>query len=129
VNKPLKNAIGDLIATAEAEQLTVARYRAALELLSQGHVFDAPAFAGAVLAGQDVQRAHVADVVALSLPNEAEDQVAIEAGLKRHLARRELVKAALAWYEATTPDVWAADVALQKACKAFRAAGGSEVTG
>lgn len=101
-------------------------YRDALALIAAGHVFDAPAFARAVLDGMAPQRAHEADIAGMNEPHDADAQVAIDEALKRWQAQRALVRAALAWYEATTPAVWAADVALQRACKAYRAAGGGE---
>jgi hydrogenase maturation factor HypF (carbamoyltransferase family) len=108
----------------------IERHRAALELLSQGHVFDAAAFADAVLSGQSVQSAHEADVIALSLPNEAEEQIAVDAALKRIDARKAIIRAAMAWAAAPGEhEHHKARLALHDAVAAYRAAGGDEVIG
>lgn len=124
MNKPLRNAIGDLLATAEAEQLTVARYRAGLQaIVSDADVIPWP-FAEALLRGASVEDAKAA-AGPLAPPSEA-----VEQSYQRLLARRALVKAALRWADAPDNELYQeAIAALYAAVAAFRAAGGSEVTG
>lgn len=130
---------------------TAARYSAALATIGAGHPFDAQAFARDVLAGATVNEALSDDVAAMARPLPPDEQVALDARIRRAEARRELVKAALRWRaadaawnelvsRATLIDdlddaedadkaVSAAEEALAAAVEAFVALGGNEVIG
>ncbi len=116
-------AFAHLTATAE-------RYREALQTLADGHIFDAPAFAAAVLAGGTAEQAHAADVASMDAPHSPDEQAAFAEGIRRLEARRELVRAALRWTTAQDKAAYdEARMAVYVAAEAFRAAGGSEVMG
>lgn len=144
MDEPLRSAVGDLIAATEAgaaeltiATATLARLRAGLELLGQGHIFDAPAFARALLAGQEPHSAHEADLAESVRPRSAEEQVTVAEGLRRVELRREITQAALkleaeheaALHSGLYRDWHQAEQRLYTLAREFRAAGGDEVTG
>lgn len=140
MREPLRTAVGDLIASAEASLATLERYRAGLECIARAEAIDPYSLARAVLDGTPVQAAQAADLEALTAPASPEE----ESDLRRMEARREIVRAALelqaaedagrsGGYVALLLPQWhAAERRLYAACRAFRAfreAGGSEVGG
>lgn len=137
MDEPLRSAVGDLIAGAEADGAALTRLRAGLALLAQGHIFDAPAFARALLGGQDAPAAHEADLAESERPRSAEEQVAVAQSLRRAELRREIVRAALALEtehrdaleSGLYRDWYAAEQQLYRLARQFRAAGGDEVMG
>lgn len=141
MRRHIKQAVGDLIAIAEHEQLTVARFREGLRLIADRAVADPQAFAQALLDGATVRDAHMADVEALETPLSPTEQVIYAQGQARIAARREVVRAALKLERAEEdgkagpypplfyPAWRSAEQALYVACKAFRDAGGDEVLG
>lgn len=105
--------IGRLIADA-------GRLRQALDLIAQGHICDAPAFARGVIEGVAVADAWEGDATPGGLT--AEEQAQADRAYRRWRARLRLVAAAVAWADADIGDAHArAEGELVETIQAYRA--------